>query len=197
MKVLFVSPGWPRGRLWGELGFKFPSLSLAVLAAATPPEWEVALCDENIEPLNFSTDADLVAITAMTPQAPRAYEIAAGFRAAGKSVVMGGFHASNLPDEALAHVDSVVVGEGDLIWPQLLDDFSGNQIKRSYRSSHLLDMKVIPVARREIFSDKKYLLKNTLQTTRGCPFDCEFCSVSAFNGQRYRRRPTIEHYITG
>jgi len=189
MKVLFVSPGWPRGRLWGELGFKFPSLSLAVLAAATPPEWAVALLDENIEKLVFTTDADLVAITAMTPQAPRAYEIAAGFRAAGKTVVMGGFHASNLPDEALSHVDSVVVGEGDLIWPQLLDDFKKKQLKRSYRSTLLLDMTAIPVARREIFSDKRYLLKNTLQTTRGCPFDCEFCSVTAFYGRKYRERP--------
>ena len=189
MKVLFVSPGWPRGRLWGELGFKFPSLSLAVLAAATPPEWEVALCDENIETLDYSIDADLVAITAMTPQAPRAYEIAAGFRAAGKTVVMGGFHASNLPDEALSHVDSVVVGEGDLIWPQLLDDFSRKQLKPSYRSTLLLDMTAIPVARREIFRDKRYLLKNTLQTTRGCPFDCEFCSVTAFYGRKYRERP--------
>src|SRR5512146_3570893 len=113
MKLLFVLPGWPRGRLWGELGFKFPSLSLAALAATTPPEWETALCDENIETVNFDSDADLVAITAMTPQAPRAYEIAAGFRAAGKTVVMGGFHASNLPDEALKQVDSVVVGEGE------------------------------------------------------------------------------------
>jgi len=105
MKVLFVSPGWPKGRLWGELGFKFPSLSLAALAAVTPPEWAVALWDENIEPTFSATDADLVAITAMTPQAPRAYRLAAEFKTAGKTVVMGGFHASNLPDEALQHVD--------------------------------------------------------------------------------------------
>jgi radical SAM superfamily enzyme YgiQ (UPF0313 family) len=189
MKVLFVSPGWPRGRLWGELGFKFPSLSLAALAAVTPPEWETALCDENIEPLDFVCDADIVAITAMTPQAPRAYEIAAGFRARGKSVVMGGFHASNLPVEALAHVDSVVVGEGDLVWPGLLEDFRRGELKPTYRSGKLLDMSVIPAARRDIFHSKRYLLTNTLQTTRGCPFDCEFCSVTAFYGRKYRERP--------
>jgi radical SAM superfamily enzyme YgiQ (UPF0313 family) len=189
MKVLFVSPGWSRGRLWGELGFKFPSLSLAALAGATPAGWETALIDENIEPLDFSTEADIVAITAMTPQAPRAYEIAAGFRARGKTVVMGGFHASNLPDEALSHVDTVVVGEGDLIWPRLLDDFSKNQLLRRYHSEQLLDMATISEARREIFSGKRYLLTNTLQTTRGCPFDCEFCSVTAFYGRKYRERP--------
>jgi radical SAM superfamily enzyme YgiQ (UPF0313 family) len=203
MKVLFVLPGWPRGRLWGELGFKFPSLSLAALAAVTPAGWETALCDENIEPVDFVCDADLVAITAMTPQAPRAYEIAAGFRARGKTVVMGGFHASNLPDEALIHVDSVVIGEGDIAWPRLLEDFRGGILRRAYRSDKLLDMGAIPMARRDIFRDKRYLLKNTLQTTRGCPHDCEFCSVTAFYGRKYRERPVdrvlaeLEHLRKG
>ncbi|HEY6007373.1 MAG TPA: radical SAM protein [Geobacteraceae bacterium] len=189
MKVLFVAPGWPRGRLWGELGFKFPSLSLAALAAVTPPAWDVALCDENIEPLALDTDADLVALTAMTPQAPRAYEIAAQFRARGKTVVMGGFHASNLPDEAQLHVDAVVVGEGELIWPRLLADFEAGRLQRLYRSDALIDVAAIPGARRELFSGKRYLFTNTLQTTRGCPFDCEFCSVTAFYGRKYRKRP--------
>jgi radical SAM superfamily enzyme YgiQ (UPF0313 family) len=189
MKLLLVSPGWPKGRLWGELGFKFPSLSLASLAAVTPPEWQVALCDENVEPVDFNAEADLVAITAMTPQAPQAYRLAAAFRAQGKRVVMGGFHASNLPDEALLHVDAVVVGEGDLIWPGLLADAAAGRLQRLYRSTDLLDMADIPVARRGIFNGKGYLLTNTIQTTRGCPFDCEFCSVTAFYGRKYRERP--------
>ncbi len=189
MKLLLVSPGWPRGRLWGELGFKFPSLSLAALAAVTPPEWDVALCDENLETLDFEVGVDLVAITAMTPQAPRAYEIAAEFRARGKSVVMGGFHASNLPDEALSHVDAVLVGEGEPVWPRLLADFERGKLQRLYRADRLIDMETIPVPRREIFAGKRYLFTNTLQTTRGCPFDCEFCSVTAFYGRKYRERP--------
>ena len=189
MRILFVSPGWPKGRLWGELGFKFPSLALASLAAVTPPEWELTLCDESRETVDFNAACDLVAVTAMTPQAPRAYEIAAGFRARGKKVVMGGFHASNLPDEALCHVDAVVVGEGELVWPRLLADFAAGSLGRLYRSSGLLPMDAIPMARREIFAGKGYLLTNTLQTTRGCPFDCEFCSVTAFYGRKYRERP--------
>jgi radical SAM superfamily enzyme YgiQ (UPF0313 family) len=189
VKVLFVSPGWPRGRLWGELGFKFPSLSLAALAAVTPAGWDVALWDENIEPSLPASDADLVAITAMTPQAPRAYELAARFRAMGTTVVMGGFHASNLPDEALQHVDAVVVGEGELVWPRLLADFGRRALQPLYRADALVEMTAIPPARRELFAGKKYLFTNTLQTTRGCPFDCEFCSVTAFYGRKYRKRP--------
>ena len=189
MKLLLVSPGWPKGRLWGELGFKFPSLSLAVIAAATPAHWHVTLCDENVEPLDLAADVNLVAITAMTPQAPRAYEIAAAFRARGVSVVMGGFHASNLPDEALNHVHAVVVGEGDLVWPRLIADFERGALQPVYRTGAMLDMAELPVARREIFDRKGYLLTNTIQTTRGCPFDCEFCSVTAFYGRKYRERP--------
>lgn len=189
MKVLFVAPGWEKGRLWGELAFRFPTLSLASIAAVTPPEWEVALLDDNTEKIDYATDADLVALTGMTPQAPRAYEIAAEFRRRGTTVVMGGFHASNLPDEALTHVDAVVVGEGELVWPQLLDDFHHKRLKPIYRTGSLMEMAAIPVARREIFSGKPYLLTNTIQTTRGCPFDCEFCSVTAFYGRKYRKRP--------
>lgn len=189
MKLLLVAPGWPKGRLWGELGFKFPSLSLAALAAVTPHQWQVGLVDENIETIDFDSEADLVAITAMTPQAPRAYRIADSFRERGVPVVMGGFHASNLPDEALEHVDAVVVGEGELVWPRLLEDREKGSLARLYRASDLLAMGEIPPARREVFHGKRYLFTNTLQTTRGCPHDCEFCSVTAFYGRKYRKRP--------
>ena len=189
MKILFVSPGWPKGRLWGELGFKFPSLSLAAIAAVTPPEWEVEFCDDGIEQLPLSTDADIVALTAMTAQITRAYEIADAFRATGKTVVIGGFHASNRPDEALLHSDAVVVGEGELVWPQLLADWRSGALQSLYKTGSLMEMAQIPAGRREIFKGKGYLLTNTIQTTRGCPYDCEFCSVTAFYGRKYRKRP--------
>ncbi len=189
MKILFVSPGWPKGRLWGELGFKFPSLSLAALAAVTPDNFQIALCDENIERLDPGVAVDLVAITAMTPQAPRAYAIADLFRAKGIPVVMGGFHASVLPEEALEHVDSVVVGEGEAVWPRLLDDFQNGSMAPLYSAQRLVAMADIPTARRALFAGKRYLLTNTLQTTRGCPFECEFCSVTSFYGRNYRTRP--------
>jgi len=189
MKILFLSPGWPKGRLWGELGFKFPTLSLASLAAVTPQGWDVSFHDDAIRATDFDTDADLIALTAMTAQATRAYQLADAFRSRGKTVVMGGFHASNLPDEALQHVDSVVVGEGELAWPQLLADFQAGRLQRIYRADGLIDTALIPPARREIFKGSGHLFTNTIQTTRGCPFDCEFCSVTAFYGRKYRKRP--------
>ncbi len=189
MKILFISPGWEKGRLWGELAFKFPTLSLASIAAVTPPEWDVALLDDNFEKIDYASDADIIALTAMTPQAPRAYRIADEFRRRGKTVVMGGFHASNMPDEALNHVDAVVVGEGEVVWPRLLADFQDGMLQRRYQAESQLAMDSIPVARRELFKGKRYLLTNTIQTTRGCPFDCEFCSVTAFYGRKYRKRP--------
>ena len=188
MKILMVSPGWPEGRLWGELSFRFPSLSLAAIAAVTPQEWNIELCDETMEQVDYESDAEIIAITAMTPQAPRAYEIAEAFRRKNKIIVMGGFHASNLPDEAAAHVDSVVVGEGENVWPELLEDYLKGCLKPLYRAEGLVEMSAVPPARREIFKRKRYLFTNTLQTSRGCPFDCEFCSVTAFYGRNYRKR---------
>ncbi|MFN7988551.1 MAG: radical SAM protein [Thermoanaerobaculia bacterium] len=188
-RVLFVSPGWPKGRLWGEMSFRFPSLSLAVVAATTPERWETALCDEGFGPVDLGDPADVVAITAMTAQATRAYEIADAFRSRGKKVVMGGFHASNLPDEALLHVDAVVVGEAEAVWPKLLADLEEGRLGKVYRADGLIDTAAIPVARRSIFDGKGYLLTNTIQTTRGCPYDCEFCSVTAYFGRKYRKRP--------
>lgn len=189
MKILFVSPGWPKGRLWGELTFKFPSLSLAAIAAITPDEWELEFCDDSFEKLDYSTNADIIALTAMTAQVSRAYEIADTFRKRGKTVVMGGFHVSNLPEEALAHADAVVVGEGELVWPGLLADWRANTLQQIYKTGSLMDMVDTPAARREMFKGKGYLLTNTIQTTRGCPHDCEFCSVTAFYGRKYRKRP--------
>jgi radical SAM superfamily enzyme YgiQ (UPF0313 family) len=189
MKILFISPGWPKGRLWGELTFKFPSLSLAAIAAVTPPEWERELCDNSFESVDYSSDADIVALTAMTAQITRAYEIADAFRARGKSVVIGGFHASNMPEEARLHCDAVVIGEGELVWPQLLADWQAGCLQPFYKTGSQMEMGQIPAARRDMFKGKGYLLTNTIQTTRGCPHDCEFCSVTAFYGRKYRKRP--------
>src|SRR5574340_1308545 len=116
------------------MSFRFPSLSLAVVAAATPPGWETVLCDEGFGPVDLDDPAEVVAITGMTAQAVRAYEIADAFRSRGKTVVMGGFHASNEPAEALSHVDAVVVGEAESVWPKLLEDLRAGQLQKVYKA---------------------------------------------------------------
>jgi radical SAM superfamily enzyme YgiQ (UPF0313 family) len=166
----------------------FPPLGLGIIAALTPDDFEIQLIDENIEPFRFIT-ADLVGITAFTASVNRAYQIADVYREQKIPVIMGGIHASMLPEEALNHVDSVVIGEAETIWEQVINDFRKAELKRTYqgRLSELVNM-VIP--RRDLFSEK-YLFA-TIQTSRGCPMDCYFCSVTPFNGEKYRQRPYEE-----
>jgi radical SAM superfamily enzyme YgiQ (UPF0313 family) len=167
---------------------RFPPLSLGVVAALTPASWDVEMVDENIQPFEFR-EADLVGITAFTSAANRAYEIAGMYRAQGTPVVMGGIHASMCPDEAIQFVDSVVVGEAESAWRQLLDDLETGQLKKRYHGEWL-DPTALPPPRRDIYSDKYRFA--SIQAARGCPLGCDFCSVTAYNGRRYRRRPTAD-----
>ncbi|TVM19185.1 radical SAM protein [Oceanidesulfovibrio indonesiensis] len=189
MHILFVVPGWPKGSFWDVLFFKFPPLAPATLAALTPPEHEVSYVDENVSPLDPDMTPDLVAITAMTPLAPRGYEIADMFRAKGVPVIMGGIHASNMPDEAAEHADAVVIGEADMIWADIVRDAERGELKPVYKQDSYTDMEAIRPARRSIYPKKGYFFENIIQTTRGCPFKCEFCTVTAFFGGTYRTRP--------
>ena len=162
--------------------------SLAYLAALTPSDWDIKIVDENIEPLTFE-DADLVGITAFTANAPRAYEVSEQYRRKGIKTVMGGVHASMLPDEAIQFVDSVVIGEAETVWQTLLRDFDRNELKRFYRGQRI-SLENLVRARRDLYPAKYRLL--AVETSRGCPMDCEFCSVTAFNGRTYRARPVEE-----
>lgn len=189
MKILFIVPGWSPSNLWGQIKFKFPPLSILALAASTPEEVEVSIIDENLEKIDFNTEADLIGITVMTPQAIRAYEIADEFRSRGKKVVLGGFHVSHLPEEALNHAEAVVIGEGDRIWKEVIKDFQETRLKRVYKDNELVPLSEIKIPKRDLVKGKGYLFTNTIQTTRGCPFQCEFCSVSSFFGRSYRTRP--------
>jgi radical SAM superfamily enzyme YgiQ (UPF0313 family) len=189
MKILFIVPGWSPSNLWGQMEFKFPPLSVLILSASTPEEVEIFILDENLEKIDFNTEADLIGITVMTPQAIRAYEIGDEFRSRGRKVVLGGFHVSHLPEEALNHADAVVIGEGDRIWKEVIKDFQKSRLKRIYQDNKLVSLSEIQIPRRELVKEKGYLFNNTIQTTRGCPFQCEFCSVPSFFGRSYRTRP--------
>jgi radical SAM superfamily enzyme YgiQ (UPF0313 family) len=170
----------------------FARLSLTTIAALTPPEIEVAITDENVEPIDFNEDVDLVGLTAMTMHATRAYEIAERFKARGITVVMGGLHASSLPDEAKEHVDAVVIGEAEGQWETLLHDFQRGQLNPFYRNNHLCSYKAQPHPRLDLLKKNHYWTINCVQATRGCPFSCDFCSVSQFFGNTYRYRPVDE-----
>jgi len=167
----------------------FPPLSLMTVAALTPEKHNVTIIDETIEATDFDQEPDLVGLTAITANAPRAYQIADRFRQQGVPVVMGGMHASALPEEALQHVDSVVIGEAEELWPRLLDDFQHGSLQPIYRHEEYPDPAKIPAARRDLIDIDKYVAKYTMQATRGCPFACSFCTVSTFFGRTYRTRP--------
>lgn len=170
---------------------KIPPLSLAIIASLTPPDWDIKVIDENFDQFEYE-EADLVGITAFTNNAPRAYQIAAEYRERNVKVVMGGIHASMVPEEACKYVDSVVIGEAEGIWGTVIRDFINNELKSVYKAE-LLDCDHWPIPRRDLFHPGYFM--DVIQTTRGCPMRCDFCSVSSFNGHLYRQRP-VEEIIT-
>jgi len=188
MKILLISPERKRKKEEAFL-FRLGFLNLPYVAAVTPPDVEVKIIDEAYEKIDFDEKADLVGLTAQTPVAPRAYEIAREFRKRGTPVVMGGVHASMLPQEALQHVDAVVIGEAEEVWPDLIEDLRKGQMGRIYVESGFINPSRLPLPRRELLNPKLYFPLKLLETTRGCPHRCDFCGVSRFFGFQYRRRP--------
>lgn len=169
-----------------------PPLAPAAIAALTPPEVEVSITDENVTAIDFHKDTDLVGITVLTATAKRAYEITDFFRARGVKVVLGGIHASIMPDEASEHADAVVIGEAEGIWPQVIEDFKAGRLQKVYRQHERPSLVGLPVPRRDLFKKGAYFIPNTVSTTRGCPHNCSFCSVTLFFGRSYRCRPLAE-----
>jgi radical SAM superfamily enzyme YgiQ (UPF0313 family) len=193
-RLLLISPLARSGLMAKDFTFRMPVLGLLKVAALTPPEWQVTIQDERVEPLALQPGvADLVGITAMTSTALRAYQIADEFRRHGVQVVMGGMHVSALPEEALAHCDSVVVGEAEELWPRLLRDFEQRSLQRAYRHEDgFPPLEGLPRPDWDLYRAKRYLPVHFVETTRGCPLDCEFCAVTAAFGGRYRNRPVDE-----
>jgi radical SAM superfamily enzyme YgiQ (UPF0313 family) len=175
---------WNRYRVWQPLG-------LMVLAGLTPPEWHVSIVDENLGVPDYAAmpRPDLVGITAFTSQANRAYELAAHFQRLGVLVVMGGIHATTCADEVSERVDALVTGEAEAVWRQLLDDARHDSLKPRYDGGHP-ELNDLPPARHDLLPAGYFF--GAIQTTRGCPLNCSFCSVKAINGTRYRQRPIAD-----
>jgi len=170
---------------------RFPQLTMPLLAAWTPDHWEVSHTDEIVQRVDFNQRADLVGITANTPAAPRAYALAREFRRRGVAVAIGGPHATLLPEEVVQHADAVLVGEGELVWPELLADFERGELKRIYASCALPDLKKMPAPRWDLIKGRAYG-KGVTIATRGCPFACEYCTIPQMYQRRMRYRPVGE-----
>jgi radical SAM superfamily enzyme YgiQ (UPF0313 family) len=169
-------------------GIMMPQLALNLLEGLTPPHHRVTLIEEEIESIDLDMECDLVGLSFMTSNAPRAYFLADEFRKRGKQVVMGGVHPSILPDEALRHADSVVIGEAEGVWEQLLEDFqNGKPQKKYHKSFPSLDKYVHIRHRRD--TRKRLFGAVPVMTTRGCPYNCDFCCVHDVFGRKVRHVP--------
>lgn len=194
--LLLIAPMGKAGLVGKDISFRFPALGLLRIASVTPSGWNVQIVDEKVETLDSEVEADLVGITAMTVTAPRAYEIADHFRSRGIQVAMGGMHVSAMPSEGLRHCDSVVVGEGEALWPSVLSDFDRGEMKSIYRDqAGAFEVGGLPRIDWSLCRSKGYLPVHFIETTRGCPLDCEFCAVTNAFGGRFRNRP-LEDVLT-
>jgi radical SAM superfamily enzyme YgiQ (UPF0313 family) len=195
MKIKLIAPHEQRDDTISS-PFKLERVNLPLLAALTPPGHTVTIVEEAFAPDDINQEVDLVGITVLTELALRAYRIADTYRRKAVKVVMGGIHPTVVPDEALEHSDAVVVGEAEGVWPRLVSDAALGQMQRIYRSGKMTDLKGLPKPRRDLLSRSKYQgctrIPIGVETSRGCPYDCEFCCIGQTLGQQYRVRPVQE-----
>ncbi len=198
LKFVLINPSSPVWRVEGREQprgsrfFRFSMLPSLYVASAMPSYVETRIIDEDVEPIDFDTDADLIGISFMTYNAPRAYEIAEKFRREkGKPVIFGGYHPTLLPEEAIQHADAVCVGDAENNVPLLIKDFIAGQLKPFYRSEPA-KLAGLPIPNRDLIRRQSYAPVDTLQATRGCYHRCSFCSVAAFHNYQLRVRPVAE-----
>ncbi|MCL4479709.1 MAG: B12-binding domain-containing radical SAM protein [Deltaproteobacteria bacterium] len=153
------------------------------------------MIDENVKDIDFTDIPDIVGITGMTAVINRAYEIADIYRQKGAKVILGGIHVSMLPEEALQHADTVVVGEVENVWQNLINDLTGGQLKRLYKGTTEIPLNGLGFVRRDLINKKSYSMPSPIMTSRGCPHNCTYCSVTEFWGHHFRHRP-IDDIIT-
>lgn len=177
-----------------KTALRYAPLTLTTLAALVPKELDadVTIQDEGVQPLDLDVDADLFGITAITGTALRAYKIADELRSKGRTVVIGGVHATLLPDEAARHADSIVLGYAEKSWPQLLRDFARGGLQPRYFTPTGRSLAGVPIARRDLLKRERYATVNSIEATRGCPHKCDFCVVPTAWANTYAHRPVEE-----
>ena len=188
-KLLLIqpSPYDSHGRPIKKSRLYFVGLGLPLLAALTPPDWEIEIILETIEAIPFETDATLIGIGSMGHATRRSIDIAREFRRRGKTVVLGGYMVSLIPEEAKKHCDAVVIGDAEAVWPQLLDDFTSGKLQSFYQQK--LTVLEPPLPRFDLIVTKKIGNFLPVQAGRGCPNSCSFCSVACLYQGVYMRRP--------
>jgi radical SAM superfamily enzyme YgiQ (UPF0313 family) len=195
MKIKLIAPS-PHREDALSTPFKLQRVNLPLLAALTPPGHTITIVEEAVETDDINQDVDLVGITVLTEYALRAYEIGDAYRKKGVKVVMGGIHPSIVPDEALEHADAVVVGEAEGVWAQLVSDAASGQMQRIYRTDKTTALEGLPIPQRDLLPGSHYQgrvpMPIGVETSRGCPYDCEFCCIGQSLGSQYRVRPVQE-----
>ncbi|HEB37220.1 MAG TPA: B12-binding domain-containing radical SAM protein [Thermoplasmatales archaeon] len=195
MKILLIEPKYEHGVVtyldkkspFSKI-YTNPSITLPMVAALTSGNHQIKIVNENYEDLQIDEEFDLVGISVLTMTAPRAYELADLFRRRGTKVVLGGYHVSALPDEAIQHADAIIIGEAEDTWPQLIKDAEKGRLKRIYRSRRP-SLTNLPWPRRDLYYN---FIAGAVQATRGCPVGCKFCPTSWLLGRRLRKRPIDE-----
>jgi radical SAM superfamily enzyme YgiQ (UPF0313 family) len=187
MKILLVSPVRDHHQ-FTNTAILIPQLALFILQGLTPKKHEVKIVEEEYMPVNLDEECDVVGISCMTSNAYRGYRIADEFRKKGKIVIMGGVHPSILPDEALEHASAVVIGEAEGVWERIIEDVENNSLQRIYHQPDPDLDRYIPKDFTSLQKKRAYRLI-PLQTTRGCPYDCDFCCVSDIFGKKIKHIP--------
>jgi radical SAM superfamily enzyme YgiQ (UPF0313 family) len=199
MKILFIYPDplnstYTLSKKIHRIFFKNPIATFEALENVTPNEHSIEIIDERFEKIRFEEEYDLIGISAMTYQAPRAYAIADEFKQRGKKVVLGGWHPSVMPEEAKHHADSVVIGEGEEVWPQLVKDVERGVLKQCYMQETPIDFFTIPFTNNRK-KRRNLSMTKPIEATRGCPRGCTFCAISNSTGYRIFHTKSIESVV--